>query len=133
MDFNPWDLMNLLELSIELRRINKYNYKQKIRYSENQKRRITEMASNVIQLRKKGSLTVPIEIRNKYGLNEGDVYTLIDLGDGAFILTPRVSQVNRLGYQIAELVKEENISLDELLNSLDEERERYYKDHYASD
>lgn len=91
------------------------------------------MTTNIIQIRKKGSLTVPIEIRNKYGVNEGDVFTLIDLGDGAFILTPRVSQVNRLGHQIAEVVKEENISLDDLLNSLDEEREHFYKDHYAAD
>lgn len=91
------------------------------------------MSSNIVQIRKKGNLTVPIEIRNKYGLNEGDLFTLIDLGDGAFMLTPRISQVNRLGRQIAELVLEENISLDDLLNSLDEERERYYKDHYAAD
>ncbi|MDO9087685.1 MAG: AbrB/MazE/SpoVT family DNA-binding domain-containing protein [Anaerolineaceae bacterium] len=91
------------------------------------------MTTNTIQIRKKGSLTVPMEIRNKYGLNEGDILTLIDLGDGAFMLTPRISQVNRLGRQIAEIVQEENISLDDLLNSLDEERERYYKDHYAAD
>jgi hypothetical protein len=49
------------------------------------------------------------------------------------MLTPRISQVNRLGRQIAELIQEDNISLEDLLNSLDEERERYYKDHYAAD
>lgn len=91
------------------------------------------MTSNIVQIRKKGSLTVPKEIRNKYGLNEGDVFTLIDLSDGAFMLTPRVSQVNRLGHQIAEIVNEENLSLDELLDSLDKERQNYYKDHYATD
>ena len=91
------------------------------------------MTTNIVQIRKKGSLTVPKEIRSKYGLNEGDIFTLIDLGDGAFMLTPRVSQVNRLGHQIAEIVNEENISLEDLLNSLDDERQQYYKDHYASD
>lgn len=91
------------------------------------------MTSNIVQIRKKGSLTVPKEIRSKYGLNEGDIFTLIDLGDGAFMLTPRVSQVNRMGHQIAEIVNEENISLEDLLNSLDDERQQYYKDHYASD
>ena len=44
------------------------------------------MSSNIVQIRKKGSITVPIEIRNKYGLNEGDLFTLIDLGEGAFML-----------------------------------------------
>ena len=91
------------------------------------------MNTNTVQIRKKGSLTVPKEFRNKYGLNEGDIFTLIDLGEGAFMLTPRVSLVNRLGHQIAEMTNEENISLEELLDSLDEERENYYKDHYASD
>jgi len=91
------------------------------------------MTTNIVQIRKKGSLTVPKEIRSKYGLNEGDIFTLIDLGDGAFMLTPRVSQVNRLGHQIAEIINEENISLEDLLNSLDDERQQYYKDHYASD
>ncbi len=91
------------------------------------------MTKNIVQIRKKGSLTVPIEIRNKYGVSEGDVFTLIDLGDGAFMLTPKVSRVNRLGHQIAEMVRDENVSLDELLDSLDLEREQYYQDHYASD
>jgi bifunctional DNA-binding transcriptional regulator/antitoxin component of YhaV-PrlF toxin-antitoxin module len=91
------------------------------------------MISNIIQIRKKGSLTVPIQIRNKYDVNEGDIYTLIDLGDGAFMLTPRVSHVNRLGHQIAEMVKDGNTSLEELLDSLDLEREHYYRDHYAAD
>ncbi len=91
------------------------------------------MISNIIQIRKKGSLTVPIQIRNKYDVNEGDIYTLIDLGDGAFMLTPRVSQVNRLGHQIAEMVKDGNTSLEDLLDSLDLEREQYYRDNYAAD
>jgi bifunctional DNA-binding transcriptional regulator/antitoxin component of YhaV-PrlF toxin-antitoxin module len=86
-----------------------------------------------IQIRKKGSLTLPVELRNKYNLDEGDVFTLIDLGDGSFILIPRVSQVNRLGDRVSETLREEDISLDDLLISLDEERERYYQEHYAEE
>jgi bifunctional DNA-binding transcriptional regulator/antitoxin component of YhaV-PrlF toxin-antitoxin module len=91
------------------------------------------MASVVIQMRKKGTLTFPVELRNKYGLNVGDVFTLIDLGDGTFLLTPRVSQINRLGDRVAEKLRESGVSLDELLQTLDEERERYYQEHYAGD
>ncbi|MCL5996070.1 MAG: AbrB/MazE/SpoVT family DNA-binding domain-containing protein [Chloroflexi bacterium] len=87
--------------------------------------------TTTIQIRKKGSLTLPMELRHKYNLDEGDVFTLIDLGDGSFLLTPRVSQINRLGDRVSEILKEEEISLDHLLNTLDEERERYYRDHYA--
>ena len=91
------------------------------------------MSATIIQIRKKGSLTLPVDLRNKYKLNEGDILTLIDLGDGSFLLTPRVSQVNRLGDRVAEAVADYNVSLDDLLSTLDEEREQYYREHYAGD
>jgi len=87
----------------------------------------------IVQIRKKGSLTLPVDLRNKYNLDEGDVFTLIDLGDGSFLLTPQVSQVNRLGDRVARILKEEDVSLEDLLNTLDEERQRYYREHYAGE
>ena len=60
------------------------------------------------------------------------VFTLIDLGDGSFLLTPRISQINRLGNRVAEILDEGGVSLEDLLSTLDEERERYYQEHYAS-
>jgi AbrB family looped-hinge helix DNA binding protein len=87
--------------------------------------------NTTIQIRKKGSLTLPKELRNKYKLDEGDVFTVIDLEDGSFLLTPRVSQINRLGDRVSELLSEEGVSLDDLLSTLDAEREDYYHDHYA--
>lgn len=86
-----------------------------------------------IQIRKKGSLTLPVELRSKYELDEGDVFTIVDLGDGSFLLTPGVSKVNRLGDRVAEAVGEYNVSLDELLATLDDERETYYRERYAKD
>jgi bifunctional DNA-binding transcriptional regulator/antitoxin component of YhaV-PrlF toxin-antitoxin module len=84
-----------------------------------------------VQIRKKGILTLPVELRDKYSLDEGDIFTLIDLGDGSFLLTPRLSQITRTGDRVSEILNEEGISLDDLLNALDEEREHYYRDHYA--
>jgi AbrB family looped-hinge helix DNA binding protein len=91
------------------------------------------MTVNTIQIRKKGSLTLPAELREKYGLNEGDIFTLIDLGEGSFLITPRLSQVNRFGDRVAEVLNEEGVSLDDLLSTLDEERQCYYREHYAKD
>ena len=89
------------------------------------------MTLNTIQIRKKGSFTLPVELRTKYGLDDGDIFTLIDLGEGSFLLSPRISQVNRLGDKIAEILEDEKISLDDLLSTLDEERESYYQEHYS--
>lgn len=91
------------------------------------------MSANVVQIRKKGSLTLPMDLRSKYGVDEGDVFTLIDLGDGSFLLSPRIMQINRLGDRVSEIIKDKGVSLDDLLNTLDEERERYYQEHYAED
>ena len=89
--------------------------------------------STTIQIRGKGTVTLPIELRRKYGLGEGDIITLIDLGDGSFLLTPIVTKVDRLGDRVAQAMGEEGVSLDEILTALDEERERYYQERYAGD
>jgi bifunctional DNA-binding transcriptional regulator/antitoxin component of YhaV-PrlF toxin-antitoxin module len=89
--------------------------------------------STVIQIRNKGSLTLPVELRRRYQLEEGDVLTLIDLGDGAFLLTPRSTRIDRIGERISQAMLEEGVSLDELLAALDEEREHYYQERYVKD
>lgn len=89
--------------------------------------------STTIQIRGKGTVTLPIELRRKYGLVEGDIITLIDLGDGSFLLTPIVTQVDRLGDRVAQAMAEKGISLDEILTALDEEREHYYQERYVGD
>ena len=91
------------------------------------------MTTNTVQVRKKGSITLPMDLRAKYGTEEGDVFTLIDMGDGSFVLTPRMLQVKRLGDRVAEILDEQNLSLDDLLTTLDNEREQFYKEHYAKE
>lgn len=89
------------------------------------------MVSTAIQIRSKGSLTLPMELRRKYGLNEGDVFTLIDLGEGSFMLTPQVSALARLGDRIADLLAEQDVPVEDVLQALDEERKRYYQERYV--
>ena len=89
--------------------------------------------STTIQIRGKGTVTLPIDLRRKYGLDEGDIITLIDLGDGSILFTPIVTKVDRLGDRVALAIAEGGVSLDEILTALDEERERYYQERYAGD
>ena len=89
------------------------------------------MTTMTVQIRRKGVITLPVELRRQYNLDEGDVFTLVDLGDGSFLLTPRVSQVARLGDQAARLMEEENVTLEEMLETLDKERGDYYREQYA--
>jgi bifunctional DNA-binding transcriptional regulator/antitoxin component of YhaV-PrlF toxin-antitoxin module len=88
-------------------------------------------STTTVQIRRKGVFTLPIEFRRQYNLDEGDSFSLIDLGEGAFLLTPQLSEVARLGDQIARIMAEEEVSIDELLAALDEERESFYQEHYV--
>lgn len=88
------------------------------------------METITVKIRQKGVITLPVDLRREHNLDEGDILTLIDLGEGALMLVPQVSQVARLGDLVAEQLQAEDVSLDELLEALDEERERYYREHY---
>lgn len=85
----------------------------------------------VVQMRGKGTITFPAKLRSKYKLQEGEVFTIIDLGEGSFLLKPKVLDVDVLSRRIAKRIKEDNISLDDLLKALDDERKAYYQEHYT--
>ena len=86
---------------------------------------------STIQIRKRGVLTLPSELREKYTIQEGDTYRLVDM-DGIFVLTPMVPMVPELAREIERIRKEAGLSLEELLDGLKEERERYYQEKYES-
>jgi bifunctional DNA-binding transcriptional regulator/antitoxin component of YhaV-PrlF toxin-antitoxin module len=86
---------------------------------------------STIQIRKRGVLTLPSELREKYTIQEGDTYRLVDM-DGIFVLTPMVPMVPELAREIERIRQESGLSLEELLDGLKEERERYYQEKYES-
>jgi bifunctional DNA-binding transcriptional regulator/antitoxin component of YhaV-PrlF toxin-antitoxin module len=91
------------------------------------------MTTMTVQIRRRGVLTLPAELRRRYDIDEGDAFTLVDLGEGSFLLTAQVSRVAHLGDQVARLMEEEGVTVDEILETLEEERERYYREHYVED
>jgi bifunctional DNA-binding transcriptional regulator/antitoxin component of YhaV-PrlF toxin-antitoxin module len=86
-----------------------------------------------IQVRSKGAITIPTAFRKKYGVDEGETFTMIDVGDGSFFLVPKVSKFVQSADRVAKKVKEANVTLDELYEILDEERKRYYKEQYVKE
>lgn len=79
--------------------------------------------ATVVQMRKKGSITLPMKLRKKYQLDEDDPITLIDLGEGIF-LSPRRAILPKLAAQIQELRLKNDISLEELIEGVQKERKR---------
>lgn len=84
-----------------------------------------------VQVRQRGILTLPAELREKYGIRPGDIFRVVDL-DGTIVLTPMVPMVPELAREIEKLRLEAGLSTEELLVSLREQRERYHVEHYEN-
>ena len=85
-----------------------------------------------VQVRQRGVLTLPGELRDKYNIKPGDTFRLVDL-DGIFVLTPMTPIVPELAREIERLRQDAGLTIEELLQSLREQRQRYHQDTYASD
>jgi bifunctional DNA-binding transcriptional regulator/antitoxin component of YhaV-PrlF toxin-antitoxin module len=73
------------------------------------------MTTTTIQVRGRGTLTLPAALREKYRLGEGDPLTVVDLdGDGAVLLSPRVLVVPRLAAEMERLRQGRKLSLKDL-------------------
>jgi AbrB family looped-hinge helix DNA binding protein len=80
---------------------------------------------NTIQIRSKGTITLPTEFRSKYGLEEGEILNVVDLGNGAFLLNPRRSRVDELADKIRVELEAKGESLETMLTTLREVRKEY--------
>jgi len=83
-----------------------------------------------LQVRQRGVLTLPAELRNKYNIQSGDTFRLVDL-DGIFVLTPMVPLVPELAREIERARIEAGLSIEELLAGLRQQRERIYQERVS--
>ena len=77
-----------------------------------------------IQVRERGVVTLPAELREKYHIENGKIFHLVDL-DGIFVFVPMVPMVPELANEIERIRLEAGLSIDELLDDLRKQRERY--------
>lgn len=85
-----------------------------------------------IQVSDQGTLRLPAELREKYGIEPGDSFRLVDL-DGIFVLTPMVPVVPELAREIERLRVEAGLSIEDLLTSLRRERDQAASDGRAAE
>jgi bifunctional DNA-binding transcriptional regulator/antitoxin component of YhaV-PrlF toxin-antitoxin module len=83
-----------------------------------------------IQVRERGVITLPAELREKYNIENGKIFHLVDL-DGIFVFVPMVPIVPELAREIERIRLEAGLSVDELLDDLRKQRERYSQEKYG--
>jgi antitoxin component of MazEF toxin-antitoxin module len=72
-----------------------------------------------------GTFTLPAEFLDKYRLEEGETFSIVDLGNGSFLLSPRRSRVDELADQIRVELEARGESLESMLRTLREVRAEY--------
>ncbi len=85
-----------------------------------------------VQVRQRGNLTLPADLRERYGIEPGDTFRILDL-DGIFVLTPMVPMVPELAREIERMRIEAGLDTAELLVALREERARYVAETYGDE
>ncbi len=81
------------------------------------------------EIKSRGQLTIPKKLREAGSLEEGQVVSIISLGD-AIIVTPKRLELEEARREIKKIIKRSGVSPEELLKGIDEEREKLYKELY---
>jgi AbrB family looped-hinge helix DNA binding protein len=84
---------------------------------------------STIQVRQRGTLTLPTEIRKRYNIQPGDTFHLIDV-DGVLVLSPLAPLVPELAREIERTRVEAGLTVEEMLVALREQREQYVAEKY---
>ncbi len=79
------------------------------------------MRQYVVQVRERGVVTLPKDVRERYGLATDTPLTLVDW-DGLLVLSSRIPVVTELARQLAAERASENLSVDDLLSASAQDR-----------
>ncbi len=83
-----------------------------------------------VQVRERGVITLPAELREKYHIVNGNIFRLVDM-EGIFVFVPMVPMVPELAREIERARLESGLSIEDLLQDLRQQRERYNQEKYA--
>ena len=83
----------------------------------------------VTEIKARGQLTIPKKIREANHLEEGQVVSIIPVGDSV-IITPKRIDLDEARREIAKLLKKSGLSVEEVLEGLKDERENLYRETY---
>lgn len=75
-----------------------------------------------IRVRRRGIITLPKELRDRNNIEEGNVLSLMDLGNGVLVLSPQRSRVDEIANKLAREWRKSGESLESMLDTLREVR-----------
>jgi bifunctional DNA-binding transcriptional regulator/antitoxin component of YhaV-PrlF toxin-antitoxin module len=82
------------------------------------------------KIKSRGQLTIPKKIRVMSRFEEGQVVSILPVGDSV-IITPRRLELDEARREIKKILKASGLAPEDLLTVLKEERDRLYQEAYG--
>ena len=82
------------------------------------------------EIKSRGQLTIPKKIRAMSQLEEGQVVSIIPVGDSV-IITPKRLDLDEARREMKKILKGSGLSVEDLLEGLKGEREEVYQETYG--
>lgn len=83
------------------------------------------MRPSTTEIKSRGQVTIPKKIRVTSHLEEGQVVSIIPVGDSV-IITPKRLELEEARREVKKILKASGLSLEDLVAGLEEEREKLY-------
>jgi len=87
----------------------------------------TSMKMFSLQVQKEGQINIPQDVLNTLQTHEGQTLTLLQIGEFA-VIVPKIPQVTTLTESFVSLMNANNITVDELLKGIQEERQAIWQE-----
>jgi len=88
------------------------------------------MRPSTTEIKSRGQVTIPKKIRVTSHLEEGQVVSIIPVGDSV-IITPKRLELEEARREVKKILKASGLSLEDLVAGLEEEREKLYRETYG--
>jgi len=82
------------------------------------------------EIRSRGQLTIPKAIRKISNLDEGQIVSMLPIGE-SIIITPEPMQLNEARRQMKKILLSSGMSVEELVEGLKEERSKLFGELYG--
>ncbi len=85
----------------------------------------------VAEIKARGQLTIPKKIRETSHIEEGNVVSILPVGD-SLTITPKRLELDEARRQLKKLLKASSLTIEELIEGLKEERNDLFKETYGA-
>ena len=86
----------------------------------------------LVRIQEKGQVTLPAAVRKRLGLKKGDLVAVVATAEGVLI-TPQEVIATRALEQIGEILREQGVSLEELIEAGRDGRDELVREQYGID